>query len=47
MPASPDISIAIPCHNEEGNLKELVRQIDAAVLGQIMGRAEGIGFRPR
>jgi dolichol-phosphate mannosyltransferase len=25
----PDISFAIPCHNEEGNLKELVRRIDA------------------
>ncbi len=27
--AAPDISFAIPCHNEAGNLRELVRQIEA------------------
>ncbi len=31
--AIPEISIVLPCHNEEGNLKELVRQIDAAMAG--------------
>lgn len=29
MAASPDISFAIPCHNEAGSLPELVRQIEA------------------
>jgi len=31
MPESgPEISFCIPCHNEEGNLPELIRQIEAA-----------------
>jgi glycosyltransferase involved in cell wall biosynthesis len=27
---SPEISFCVPCHNEEGNLPELIRQIEAA-----------------
>jgi len=31
MPASvPELSFAIPCHNEEGNLPELIRQVEDA-----------------
>ncbi|HEX9466396.1 MAG TPA: glycosyltransferase family 2 protein [Alphaproteobacteria bacterium] len=29
MPA-PELSFCVPCHNEEGNLPELIRQIEAA-----------------
>lgn len=29
VPAPPEITFAIPCHNEAGNLAELVRQIEA------------------
>lgn len=29
MTATPEISFAIPCHNEAGNLAELIRQIEA------------------
>lgn len=29
MTAQPEISFAIPCHNEAGNLPELIRQIEA------------------
>lgn len=29
MTSAPEISFAIPCHNEAGNLPELVRQIEA------------------
>ena len=28
---SPEISLVIPCYNEEGNLRELVKAIRAAV----------------
>jgi dolichol-phosphate mannosyltransferase len=36
MTASPEISFCIPCHNEAGNLPELIRQIEdeAAKLGK-------------
>jgi len=34
--ATPEISFCIPCHNEAGNLPELIRQIEgeAAKLGR-------------
>ena len=31
MPKTPEISFAIPCHNEAGNLPELVLQIEAQI----------------
>ena len=30
MPGTPEISFAIPCHNEEGNLPGLIRDIEGA-----------------
>ena len=29
--ATPEISLVIPCYNEEGNLRELIKAIRAAV----------------
>src|SRR5579885_3853967 len=29
-PSIPELSFCVPCHNEEGNLPELIRQIEAA-----------------
>jgi glycosyltransferase involved in cell wall biosynthesis len=31
MADAPEISLVIPCYNEEGNLRELVKAIRAAV----------------
>ena len=34
MPASPAISVVVPLYNEEGNVAELQRQIEAALAGR-------------